>query len=471
MSDTTTPAATVPTPVAEPVPTPLARSGGLEVTAHLLAALLIGSVAPVLVRLTSPAYDFGVVPGGFELVEIAPQLVAVVSLGLALLVRALRAGWLRDIGWIVAAAGLGGLAGLYAQGTTLDGLTLTILLVVVISLQIVGLLLAFARAGGPARWAVATGLAAGVAGGREALALVVSAVRSGPLQGSLHGDDIVLGAAALLVAVAGFVVLVLSRGERAYPEPAESFPSAWWSHVRWPLVAVVVSSVIAVVLTRVWNARIDDIAQSFIGGISESDARSVQSTDQVYRVLTALVITALLVAAAQLWGGANVVRWVLVAFGTGVLLVGLEGFLAPEATWLSALLGVAGVVAGVLAVRYADRVMPWDALGLLLATGLLLDFAGAGLVGAFGLGLAVTAGVLRLAPARLDGASRRLGPGGVTVAAALGLAAWVLVHQVVVPSASFYRADLGGVPILPYGVGVAAVAGIGFFLIDRKRPN
>jgi hypothetical protein len=161
---------------------------------------------------------------------------------------------------------------------------------------------------------------------------------------------------------------------------------------------------------------------------------------------------------------------VLVAFGTGLLLVGLEGFLAPEPNWLDALLALAGAAAGALAVRYLDRAVPWEAVGLLLATGLLLDFASSALIGAFGLGLAVTAGVLRLAPAP-GGASRRLGPGGVTVAAALGLAAWVLCHQVVVPSASFYRADLGGQPTLAYGVGVAAVAGVVLFLVDRARPT
>src|SRR6185369_10699660 len=109
---------------------------------------------------------------------------------------------------------------------------------------------------------------------------------------SLHGDDVVLGAVALVLALAGVVLFVRSRGERVYPAPADSFPSAWWSVVRWPLVAVVLSSVVAVLLNRVWNARINDIAQSFIGGISESDAQSVQTTDQLYRVGTAVVIAA-----------------------------------------------------------------------------------------------------------------------------------------------------------------------------------
>jgi hypothetical protein len=460
--------------VDEAVPRPDERpSGGLEVAAHLIAALLIGSVAPFLVVWTAPGYAFGVVPGGFELVEIAPQLVAALSLGLALLVRALGFGWLRDVGWIVAAVGLAGLAGLYAQGTSLDGLTLTILLVVVISLQVVGLLVAFARAGGLARWAVAVGLAAGIAGGREALALVVTAVRQGPLKGSLHGDDLVLGGVAVLVAVAGVVLLVIARGERAYPAPAESWPSAWWSVVLWPLVAVVVSSVIAVMLTRVWNARLDRIVRDyFIGGISESDAVHVQTTDQLARVGTAVVIAAILVIAAQLRGGPGVVRWVLAAFGVGLVLTWLQEFLAAEPSWLTAGLALVGTVVGVVAVHYLDRAMPWEVVGLLLATGLILDGPSAlRLLGAFGLGLAIAGGLLRLASG--SGRAPRLGPGGVTVAAALGLAAWVLGHQVVVPSASFYRADLGGLPVLPIAVavGVSAVAGVVFFLVDRARTR
>jgi hypothetical protein len=220
----------------------------------------------------------------------------------------------------------------------------------------------------------------------------------------------------------------------------------------------------------VWNARINDIAQSYIGGISESDALRVQTGDQVARVGTAVVIGAILVAAAQLWGGAGVARWVLVAFGTGLLLTWLQGFLAPEPNWTTAVLALLGTAAGVLAVHYLDRAAPWDALGLLLAIGIVLDGPTVlQWVGAFGLGLGLAGGVLRLASG--SGRTPRLGAGGVTVAATLGLAAWVLGHQVVVPSASFYRADLGGPPVLPIGVAVAAVAGVVFFLVDRKRPS
>ena len=79
----------MPETAAVPAPTlaPAVAPGRAEVAAHAVAAMVIGSVAPFLVLWTSPAYAFGVTPEGFELVDIAPQLIAVVSLGIALLFR------------------------------------------------------------------------------------------------------------------------------------------------------------------------------------------------------------------------------------------------------------------------------------------------------------------------------------------------------------------------------------------------
>jgi hypothetical protein len=464
MSESTT-TSPVPTPAAQ-APTPEKPASGLEVAAHLVAALVIGSVAPFLVSWTSPAYAFGVTAGGFELVDIAPQLVAVLCLGIGLLARVRGFVWLRSAGWLVAALGLFGLAGLYAQGNLLDGQWLTIGLVVVISLQVVGLLFAFARAAAGARWAVAVGLAAGITGGREVVALLVRAVRQGPMSGSLHGDDVVLAGLAVLVVAAGLVLLVLGRGRESYAPGAEAWPAAWWTSVRWPALAVAVASVLAVVLTRVWNARLESIAQSYIGGISEEDSLWVQTQDQLVRVGIAVLVAAVLAVAAQRSGGWVVARWVLVAFGTGLLLVGLQGALAYEPSWPTAVLGIAGAAVGAVLVRRLDAAVPWEAIGLLLASALLFVGPPAAVqyVGVFGFGLAVAAAILRLTP---DGVAR-LGPGAVSGAAALGLAAWVLCHQVVVPAAASYRTDLGGVPILPFGVMLAAVATVGFFLLGRS---
>ena len=451
------------------------QRSGAEVAANLVAALVIGSVTPFLVRWTSPGSALGVPPYRFELIDIVPQLVMLAVLGIALLSQARGVGWLRSSGWLLAAAGLLGVAGLYAQGNTLDGQTLTLALTAAISLLIVGLLVAFARADGVARWAIAIGLAAGISGGRQAVTLVVEALRDSPRAGG--GDEVVFAGLGALVGAAGVALLVL-RGRDERSGPGRS-PSAWWSLVRWPVVALVIASVLAVALTRMQNARLDTIARSYIGGISEADALAVQTQDLLVRVGIAVLVAALLVVAAQRSGGSAAARWVLVAFGIALVLVELPDSRGYQASWSTALVAVAGVAVGAVLVHRLDGALPWDALGLALAAGLLVvDVPSVlGYLGVFGLGLAATAGIVRLAPRpasvragrqpQLD----RLGPVGVSVAVALGLAVWMLSHQVVVPAAAFYRTDLGGVPILPFGVLLAAGAIVVFALLDRRATR
>ncbi len=469
MSQSTTPTTDAPETVAS-APSPGAPAGRAEVIAHLVAALAIGSVAPFLVLWTSPTYAFGVAPSAFELVDIAPQLVVVVAFALALLSRVPGLGWLRSAGWLVAAAGLLGFAALYFQGNSLDGQTLTLALVVVIAVQIVGLLLAFVRAEGSSRWAVATGLAAGIAGGRDAVALLVRDVRDRLFPDGLHGDDVVFAALAVVIAVAGVVVLV--SGRRTSPAPVASWPATWWSAVRWPLVAVALASALAVGLTRLWDVRLDAIQQSYLGGISEEQAQQVQTWDQLARLGIAVLVAIVLAFAAYRWGGAGVARWVLVAFGIGLLVAGIQGLHAYDITWLTALLGAAGAVAGAALVRFIDRAFPWDALGLALASAVFFlgAPAGAELVAVFGLGIAATSGALRLAPAPGQSVTE-VGAGGATLAGALGLAAWVLTHQVVAPAAALYRDDLGGLDLAAYAVLLAALGAGGFFLVDRRRST
>jgi hypothetical protein len=316
---------TVPSPVAPPPSTPGERSsrppGGARrgfgsAAAHLVAGFVIGSVAPFLVLWTAPA--FGSAPYEFEIVDVMPQLVALVALGIALLTRARGFGWLRSSGWFVAAAGLLGVAGLYAQGSGLDDLTLTLALTGVIALSIVGLLLAVARADNPSRWAVAFGLAAGIAGGREAVALAVIALREGPYAGTAHGDDVVFAGLGLVVAAAGLVLLRTERAAAPERDEARRWPAEWWTFVRWPVVALVVASALAVGLTMAWNARLESTARSYIGGVSEQDALALQTQDQIARVGIAVLVAVLLVAAAQRSGGSAVARWVIVAFGAAL---------------------------------------------------------------------------------------------------------------------------------------------------------
>jgi hypothetical protein len=486
MSDSPTPQAgsaaaslvdpAVPAPAAQPDPAQPAparargRESWVDVIAHLVAAVSIGSVAPFLVLFAAPAYEFGVAPDGFELADLAAELVALACISLALIAQ------LRPFAWLVAAVGLLGFAGLYFQGDALDGQTLTILLVVVISLQFAGALLAFAHAAGRSRWAVAVGFAAGIAGGRDAVSLLVRSVRETFFDNGQHGDDAVFAALGVLVAIAGLVLLVRGGVRTAAP-------SVSWPAVHWSLGAVAVAGVVAVVLTRVWDSRLDAITRSYIGGMSDDDALRLQTWDQLARVGIAALTAAILVVAAQRWGGPGVARWVLVSFGTALLVAGVQLFVPYAPGWTTALPAVAGAVVAAVLVRYYDRIVPWEAPGLVLATGLVVfdDPSSAALaVGAFGFGLAVTAGALRLAGATRTSTNPSAdqqgspgqaagGPIGIAVAAGLGLAAWVLGHQVVVPAATDTRPDLGGVDILTFGVLLAALVSVVLFVLERRR--
>jgi hypothetical protein len=462
MSDTTAPlTAEAPPPTSTP-------ARGPEVAAQLLAALVIGSVLPFLVAWTSPAFAFGMTPYGFELVDIMPQLVALVALGIAVLARSRGFGWLRSSGWLLAAAGLLGLAGLYAQQSTLDGQTLTLALTAVIALSIVGTLLAFAQADGAGRWGVAAGLAAGIAGGREVVALVVGALREGRFAGTPHGDDVVFAGLGLVVAGAGVMQQVLRRASAPRPATAALALPAWWRFAGWPIGAFVVASVLAVGLTSAWNARLEAIIRSYIGGISEENSLALQTRDQLVRLGIAVVVTAVLVAVAHRSGGSAAARWVLVAFGMA-LLVGLPGLLALEPSWPTAVLGPAGAAAGTALVHRIDAALPWEALGLALAAGLFVVDAPTvvSYVAAAGAGLAVAAGIVRLAP--LPSGPVRRGPGRAPVAATLGVATWLLGHQVVAPVAAIYRVDPGAVPILALGLLLAAAAIVIFYLLGRVK--
>jgi hypothetical protein len=426
-------------PPGELVSRPAVGAAAVEVAAHGLAAFVAGSVSTYVVARTSPEFAFGL-PFGLDVVYFTPELVALLALGFAFVAR------LGAFGWLVSAIGLLGNALLYAQGDRLDGEALLVFVAIVAAAQVAGLLHAFDRASGMARRALAVGFAAGVAGGTNLL---------GILAGAVHDDAAVLTVLGVLVAAAGAALLVIRRSE-----PVAQRPVPWWA-----VIAVTAAGMLAIAATRGWGSALNAISNSHIGGISEQQARQVQTWDQLARVGAAMLVAAVLAVAALWWGQAGAARWVAVGFSVALVSVGVNYFFASASTWAGVVVGVVGAAAGLLLVRTPVRAVPWDAVGLVLATGLLLfrPPSPASVVGWFGLGLAVAVGLFRLAPT---------GAGGAGVGVGLGVAAWLLCYQVVVPAANLTDPDRpAAVPILPIGVGVAALTVVIFFLLDRRARN
>jgi hypothetical protein len=431
-----------------PVDPQAPRVSALEPIAHLLGGLGIGSVLTVLLILMSPALNYTLPVAGFDLGSVVPELVVLGSLGLALMAP------LRPFAWLLAAVGLFGLAALYAQGDRLDATSLLVLAVLVMSLQFGGLLLAAGRASGRARWSMALGFAVGVTAGHDGVLLLVRAFWAGSVG---NADAFALACVGIMLTVAGVLALVAGRGGPRSPQP----PVPWWL-----LVAVAVAGVLAVALTRVWEAILSDRIESFVGGISESDAEFWVSFDRLARFAIAAAVAGLLVGMALRRLPRGTARWVLVAFGLAVAVGAVRAGQDASPLWWAMLLAATGAVAGIVVVRRADGLLPWDAIGLALTAGLLFaDAPALDALGWFGVGLAAAAGLARLAGAE-DGEA-------VWQATALGIAALILGFQVLLPAMS----RIGGPGDSQVGVvgaaalALAAAVCVAIFLVRRQRAD
>jgi hypothetical protein len=462
---------------------PLSSALRTNVVAHLLGSFAVGSVVLAAAFLVGQGLSASfVTSAGFDILSLTPELMVLVALGVAL-VRPFR-----RFAWLVAAAGLFGLAGLFLQDDSLQRDQLLTLLAMCAGLQFAGLLLAFADAGRPGRWAIAVGFGAGAIAGKYTLGLAVWAVRDGLFSGSLHGDDAMVALLGAVAAAAGLIVLWRPQPD---PEAADAKPAP----VRGSVIWLVAAAVAAVVLSRLWQLVLDDIAQSSTGGMSQDQAEAVESTDVLIRVLIGATVGVILLVGAYRRGGASLARWVVVASGVSATSVAIPTVFDSPASAAGALSeldlfvqgavpAAIGAVAGAAAVRFVDRRFPWDALGMALAAAAVLVTTNQGridlpdlihpaiVLGSFGLGLALTAGLARLAEP--DG--RGLSANDVSISAGFGVAALVLCQQVISPVSYLVRQDVSSpelaVPLTMLGAAAVLVVLFGLGrLVQRPRTD
>ncbi len=442
-------------------------SARTETVAHLIGALAVGCVvASAISALVFAMPLWGTLSDGFDVIDVTPELAVPVAVGVAF-VRPLR-----RFAWLVSAAGLLGMAGLYVQGTALEMNQLLPLLAICVGLQLGGALLALAQASPEARWAIAIGLGGGMVAGRLTSRLIITNLLSGE-----HRDEVVVTAFGVIAVAAGIILL-----RRRPPERSEVDRPDWG-----PVVAIAIAIMAAVGLTMVWQVVLDGIARSSIGGISESQAASVEATDTLVRIMIGVTVGLVLTVAAYRRGGPNLARWVAVASGLAVTSATIPAQYSSDADLVGPALvpAVLGAAAGAALVRWADRRFPWDALGVALAAvaAFVNTYRGplemTGLVesskifGWFGLGLGLVAGLARLAVPAPDGSpGRGLSVGDVSLSAGLGVAAFVLWQRVVSPLAFEAEPQDSGVPsALPLVMLAASVVIAGLFGLARFRTN
>jgi hypothetical protein len=394
------------------------RSDRLALTANLIAGFAVGSVVLTLgLQAIRPALS---APTGFRLdaVDAAPLILLLTASGLTAL------GSLRRFGWLVSAAGVGGAVVLFAQGDALPAPLFYPVVGLSVGLLLGGVLLAVAATPPAGRWAIVAGLGAGVAAGPYLLYLLGNATRSA-LGGAT--DIVFAGVLALILAVAWGLLL----GQEIHDEPER--PVA---------VMVIVAALVVLALGVGWQIAFEAMSADFTGGISENQARQVELTDHLVKLLIGVLATAVLVLAAYRRGGPNAARWVVV--GLALALTPLIGGVGTHVDRFAC--AAAGAVVGAFVAYRLPRMVPWEAVGVgAAAAGMLL---GVPAVTMFGVGLAVTAG-LALA-------------GGPAVTA-LGFAALVLVTQA---TGTRFSGTEG-----PYVVIGAMLALVVLFLLGLRAPG
>ncbi|MFI7212249.1 hypothetical protein [Micromonospora maritima] len=336
-----------------------------------------------------------------------------------------------------------------------------------------GALSALARSAPTRRWPVAAALAAGLVVGSGVEHLFRLAAGDGVTSGG-QGWSAQVGVSVLAVVVAAVLHHRESRRPAGTPtadpagtptaDPAGTAtvdpagtptarPGEPGRRVagRAPIGAVVVTAVAAVLtlaglMTRWWV--VDVFRLSPDGLVGPRRAQFVESVAYFSPVAVAAVAGLVLLGYAWRTGRAAAARWVVLGFAAGPLLLLrlVLGFVGerPQA-YLVLLAGVAAVVAGATLARLRPGLLPWDAVGLLLAAlavplaapTVRAEMPGAGtlvvsLPSALGLGLALGFGLVLAVTA--PGADADREPGRTAGILALGAAATALSALALAPT-------------------------------------
>jgi hypothetical protein len=438
------------------------------VAAHAVAAFAVGSIVSPLT--STIARGFGLLDGtDVNLVDwLPPPVLVLVAVGLCLVTP------LRRFGWLVAGAGLAVAAGLYVQLDALPAEALYVSLAVALGLQVGGVLLALMAAPTGPRWGIIIGLGLGLVAGRYAAGVLATVLHRSVLREAAYSDVVVIGLAVGLTVVAAVVLAIVVK-ERPGTDPPK------W---RAPVMGIVVAAVVGRVLMVGWQAVEQNLIRSSTGGVSEDQAKTMESLNMLAHVVVVVATVAVLVAVAYRRGGPDLARWVVVGFAAAAAGIGIPLGVAGTggARALVVASAAAGGLLGAVAVRRLDSVFPWDAFGVAVAAvGLLLALPrgrlqlpaltpAMGAMVAAAVALALTAGLARLVDPGRPGLS---GP-EVGLSAGLGFAALILSAQELGPLVYMVNAPYGALQVFQGGpVVLAALALVVLFGLGRRagRPH
>ncbi|MEV1289073.1 hypothetical protein [Micromonospora sp. NPDC049679] len=341
-----------------------------------------------------------------------------------------------------------------------------------------GAVLVAAHATAPARLGIAGGLAAGMLLGPFTTELVTAVLGPDPAA-VISPTTLPLGTATVVVATAA----VLTRGRERAQSPAI---------VRTGLGPVLVVALLAIlpviggVLRRVIIREVGP-GPDGLEGLPRREA--VELLSRYSMIAIAVVVAVVLTLYAYHRGRAPAARWVVLGFTVGGVTIGWLPVVVAYRPIDAVLAGVVAVLAAIVGTglaRYADRLLPWDVLGVCVAVGGMMlktevmgqeydwTVTAHALLVALGLPLALSFGFAR-ALLHADAAQPETPPPGTADRAGtltLGVAALVLAAQTLAPMAlDAWASHSDGAPrvTIPVVAATGAAALLMFFGWAMRR--
>ena len=407
--------------LAQPVVAALASAGLIAVAARQLYGypeILLNGAAPVLTWL-------------------AP-ITVVLMLTLPAAIVAMRPA-LGRAGWSIAAAGLG-VSTLVIQTVLVESRGETALvwfLVVVAGLAAAlgGVMIVAAQAGTAERMAIAAGVAFGFAGQRYDLFLYM--LEPYPSIASRMLPFYLAIALALAAAAMAFTRPLTADSLDTPPQRFAAFV---------PVLIVVAVSAIVQLGHYTRQAVVDEFRVSPDGLASQRRIDAVGAFAEYSAIALAAVAGLILLWLAWRRGKADLARWVVLGFALGgpsmVVVFGFQNGGTADVTGV-VLTALVCTAAGVVLAWRADRLFPWDALGVAVAAiGMIVGsvsyrmgpptsaFASIVITGGFALALA--AGLTRAV--RTTTATQGSVTGQVAISLALGLVALLVTADAIAPA-------------------------------------